>query len=147
LEGGFFVTVNHPQYEDFKDLVFLERYTLDDYIEKTKLSAFVFNTPAVLNCHGWKLGEYLAMGKAIISTPLSNKLPGELKHGENIHIISSNDEMAAAIDLLLKDSNYRKKLENGARRYYLKYANPEAVIRNILNFRCLDVPNDQMIMV
>ena len=132
LEGGFFGTPNHPQYEEFKDLVFLERYSLEDYIEKTRSSAFVFNTPAVHNCHGWKLGEYLAMGKAIISTQLSNEVPGELKHGENIHVIANNEEMAAAIDLLLKDSNYRKKLENGAQEYYSKYAHPSAVIENIL---------------
>jgi glycosyltransferase involved in cell wall biosynthesis len=132
LEGGFFGSVSHPQYEEFKDMVFLERYTLEDYIKKTKLSAFVFNTPAVLNCHGWKLGEYLAMGKAIISTPLSNEVPGELKHGENIHIIINNGEMEAAINLLLTDTAYRKTLEDGARKYYLKYVDPAAVIENIL---------------
>jgi glycosyltransferase involved in cell wall biosynthesis len=113
-------------------MVFLERYTLKDYIEKTKLSAFVFNTPAVLNCHGWKLGEYLAMGKAIISTPLSNEVPGELKHGKNIHVIANNEEMGTAINLLLRDTTYRKSLEAGARKYYLNYADPAAVIKNIL---------------
>jgi len=132
FEGGFFASVNHPQYREFKDLIFSKRYSIDSYIKKTKLSAIVFNTPAVHNCHGWKLGEYLAMSKAIVSTPLSNQLPEELVHGKNIHIISNKDELKYALDLLLKDESYRKMLEDGSRAYYTKYVSPQRVIENIL---------------
>ena len=132
FEGGFFASVNHPQYAEFRDLIFSKRYSVDSYIEKTKLSAIAFNTPAVHNCHGWKLGEYLTMGKAIISTPLSNTLPEELVHGKNIHVISNVDELKYAVDFLLKDNSYRRMLEVGAKIYYSKYVSPEKVIRNIL---------------
>jgi len=133
FEGGFFASINHPQYKEFKNLIYINRYSDKTYIEKTKLSTIVFNTPAVDNCHGWKLGEYLAMGKAIISTPLSNELPEKLVHGENVHIVSNIEEMEFAINLLLKDNDYRKLLENGAKTYYLKYVDPKSVIENILN--------------
>lgn len=133
FEGGFSASVRHPQYEEFKNLIFEKRYSIKSYTEKTKLSAIVFNTPAVHNCHGWKLGEYLAMSKAIISTPLSNELPVELEHGKNIHIISNINELKFAINLLMEDNDYRKLLENGANSYYLKYANPQSVIKLILN--------------
>lgn len=113
-------------------MIFSKRYTIKSYIKKTKLSEIVFNTPAVLNCHGWKLGEYLAMNKAIISTPLLNELPENLVHGENIHIISNVKELEFAINLLLKDKDYRKLLEAGAKKYYLKYVSPQSVIKNIL---------------
>jgi glycosyltransferase involved in cell wall biosynthesis len=89
------------------------KYSYSEYLEKTKKSLFVFNTPAVFECHGWKLGEYMAMGKAIISTPLSNDLPESLKHGENIHFVNSEEEIKDAIQLLLKDEDYRNKLEKG----------------------------------
>ena len=88
----------------------------------------VFNTPAVHNCHGWKLGEYLAMGKAIISTPLSNELPAQMEHGKNIYLISESEDFKSALLKLLSDSEYRNTLEEGAKAYYLKYASPEAVI-------------------
>ena len=101
-------------------------------MEKTKNSMFVFNTPSVDNCHGWKLGEYLAMGKAIISTPISNQLPEKLMHAENIHIIKTTKELGEAIDLLMKNRKYREKLENGATQYFYKYAKPKSVIEYIM---------------
>ena len=132
FEGGFSASVNHPQYAEFKDLIFSKQYPVESYIKKTKLSAFVFNTPAVHNCQGWKLGEYLIMGKAIISTPLLNKLPEELVHGKNIHFVSNADELKFAIKLLSTDKSYRKLLEDGAKTYYSKYVDPKSVIENIL---------------
>lgn len=131
FEGGFFSSFDHPQYEDFKNLIFTERYPTYKYVEKTKRSSFVFNTPSVHECHGWKLGEYLAMGKAIISSPLSNNLPEGMVHGENIHYFSNLNELKDGISLLISDKAYRKKLESGAKNYYSKYGSPEAVIRNL----------------
>ncbi len=132
FEGGFLAKKEHPQYEEFKHLCFLKPYSASDYLKKTKQSAIVFNTPTVHNCHGWKLGEFLAMGKAIISMPLSNRLPENLVHGENIHFISSIDDLESAIHLLLNDHEYRKKLEMGAKAYYEKFGDPQRVIQRIL---------------
>jgi glycosyltransferase involved in cell wall biosynthesis len=132
FEGGLLARKEHPQYEEFKHLCFLKPYSTSDFLRKTKESAIVFNTPTVHNCHGWKLGEFLAMGKAIISTPLSNRLPENLAHGENIHFISSIDEIESAIHLLLNDHEYRKKLEKGAKAYYMKFADPQCVIQRVM---------------
>jgi hypothetical protein len=125
FEGGFYFTQNHPLNPRFKELAFHHYLSAAIYLQKTKESCVVFNTPAFWNCHGWKLGEYLALGKAIISTPLSNDLPEPLVHGENIHIISNDKkEMEDAIRLLVEDKIYRNKLEQGARAYYLRNATP-----------------------
>lgn len=133
FEGGFFASPDHPQFIEFKEFIFNKRFSIPSYFRKTKLSAFVFNTPAVYNCHGWKLGEYLAMGKAIVSTPISNQLPEVLTHGKNIHIVSTADQLKQALKLLLKDDDsYRKMLEDGARDYYEKYCSPEKVIENLV---------------
>lgn len=132
FEGGFWVTDTfHPQFKDFKQLTFTRRYPLQEFIEKTKKSLFVFNTPAVHNCHGWKLGQFLAMNKAIISTPFQNILPTDLVHGESIHFVKDEYGVEVAIEKLLSDDDYRKKLENGAKEYYLKYVNPKSVITQI----------------
>lgn len=132
FEGGFWVPdINHPQFDDFRHLTFTRRYPLSRYVEKTKESLFVFNTPAVHNCHGWKLGQFLAMNKAIVSTPFQNSLPEDLVHGRNIHFVNDANEMDAAVSQLLKDESYRKKLEEGAKAYSLKYVSPSAVITHI----------------
>lgn len=132
FNGGFWVTdTEHPQFQEFKQLTFTKRYALKEYIEKTKKSMFVFNTPAVHNCHGWKLGQFLAMGKAIISTSFQNALPEDLVHGENIHFVNDASELEAAISELTHNQEYRRKLQMGAKRYYEKHGEPAAVIKKI----------------
>lgn len=109
----------------FAPVLFTENISMLKYIENIRKSMLVFNTPAFWSCHGWKLGEYLAMGKAIISTKLSNDLPEPLVHGKNIHFVENNIEsMRDAISLILSNDDYRTKLENGAREYWQKYGTP-----------------------
>ena len=89
FEGGF-----APGKDDISDrfnkLTINLKYSGYEYLSNTKRSLVVFNTPAVQSCFGWKLGEYLALGKAIISTPLTNTLPSPLVHRKHIHIVNGS---------------------------------------------------------
>lgn len=114
----------------FNDVVVTQRETFASWIEKTKQSTLVFNTPAFWDCHGWKLGEYLALGKCIISTKLSNDLPHPLEHGINIHFVdNTEDSMKTAVEYILSHPEYRHKLEEGAKEYWNKYGTPEASLK------------------
>lgn len=146
IGGGLFYIDNpvvlkeFPSYanylEKYKGFLYNKRLSMREYINETKRSFVVFNTPSVAGCHGWKLPEYLCMGKAIISTPLSREMPGKgLVHGENIHIVNSTNEMREAISLIRDDKIYRQKLMRGARKYYNDYLAPEVVMRRIIE-RC-----------
>lgn len=143
IEGGFFYVdgkavleeaPDYPKYkEEYKDFIYSQRLSMDDYIKKTKESFVVFNTPSVCDCHGWKLAEYLCMGKAIISMPLTREMPGEgLIHGKNVHFVNSPDEIFDAVLKIKNDSAYREKLEKGARLYYEKWLAPEVVIKRLV---------------
>jgi hypothetical protein len=132
FEGGFKASETNPEYEKYKDVVFYKKHSIVDYIKKTKESIVVFNTPAVHNCHGWKLGEFFAMGKAIISTPLSHYLPN-IVHGVNIHIVENKSDIENAILKICKDVDYKKKLECNSKAYYDKYASPTQVIDTIFS--------------
>lgn len=125
---------DYPYYEEiYKDFLYDKRLSMDDYIRKTKESVVVFNTPSVCGCHGWKLGEYLCMGKAIISSPLLREMPVEgLIHGKNIHFVNSPEEIYDAVVKISTDEDYRKHLEEGARRYYEEWIAPEVVIKRLL---------------
>lgn len=145
IEGGLFflgespdILKEMPDYgrykEEYKDFIYESRLSMDDYIRKTKESFVVFNTPAVCECHGWKLAEYLCMGKAIISTPLTREMPGEgLVHGKNVHFVQTTEEIYDAVIRIREDAAYRQQLEQGARAYYEKYLAPEVVIQRILD--------------
>ena len=110
-----------------------DRIPLAEYLTHTKRSSCAFNCPAVHACLGWKLGEYLALGKAIISTPLGRELPAPLVHGEHLHFVRDDvDSMRDAIALVDSDQAYRKQLEYGARAWYEQHMSPLLVVARLL---------------
>lgn len=140
FEGGL-VGDSSSSNAKFRDVLSSQRTTLEEWITKSKQSTFVFNTPAFWNCHGWKLGEYLAMGKCIISTPLSNDLPAPLVHGKQLHYVDNNeDSMAKAIAYIVDHPDYRRHLEQGATAYWERYGSPTATLR-LLGIGSRQTPN------
>jgi len=132
FEGGFTPrTANDVS--GFEKYTVARRYGITEYIEKVKRSLIVFNTPAVDECLGWKLGEFLALGKAIISTPLAREMPAELIHEKHIHFVDGTEEsICSAIKLLQADYDYRKSLEINVRQYYMEHLRPDHVIDKLL---------------
>ncbi|HEY7160692.1 MAG TPA: glycosyltransferase [Acidobacteriota bacterium] len=131
FEGGFPPRKDH--YQPYEHLLMSQRVPFTEYLQKTKRSALVFNTPAVHGCLGWKLGEYLALGKAIISTEIGRILPAPFVHGENIHFVDGSEQLIRdAVNRITSDDAYRAKLEKGAREYYETYLAPARVIERIL---------------
>ncbi len=129
FEGGL-LGDDSSSNELFKDVLTMQRIPFNEWITKTKRSMLVFNTPAFWDCHGWKLGEYLAMGKCIISTPLSNDLPAPLIHGKHIHYVENTEEsIYEAIKYIVEHPEYRKGLEEGARTYWENYGSPQASLK------------------
>ncbi len=138
FEGGFY---NHKQIEDPNYQVFQinRSYPLQEYLLRTKKSSLVFNTPAVKGCLGWKLGEYLALGKAIISTQINQALPEPLIHEKHIHFVDgSKESIEAAIAQIQENRDYRLYLEQNAREYYLNHLQPQKVIARLLSATGID---------
>ncbi len=109
------------------------RYSPREYFEKTQVSAVVLNNPAYLDCHSWRLAEYLAMGKAIVSTPIIRPVPAPMVHGTHIHIVDGTVEsFRAAILQICTDDAYRRTLERNARAYYETYLSPTNVMKRVL---------------
>lgn len=130
FEGGF-APRNDGDNLNFDDLLISKRYTIKEYLYKTKQSAMVFNTPAVLFCHGWKLAEFLALGKAIITTEHKNLLPFNLE--DNKHVLYVEKEnMNEKINLILENKKIRETLEYNSRNYFNKYLAPDVVINRLI---------------
>ena len=130
FEGGFSARADMPE---FSSHFFHQRYTLREYLERTQRSLAAFNTPAVKGCHGWKLAEFLALGKAVISTPLTRALPAPLTHREHLHIVDgSAQSIREALEEIRQNPAYRRRLEVNARQYYEDYLRPAQVIRRLL---------------
>lgn len=130
FEGGFAARVNGDNlgYDSF---VYSEKIPLKTYLKKIKNSMVVFNTPAVLSCHGWKLAEFLALGKAIISTNHYNVLPAALKDNEHLMYAEDSKSIKDAIQKLITDPEFKIKLELKARDYFDEHLAPQSVIEKL----------------
>jgi glycosyltransferase involved in cell wall biosynthesis len=132
VDGGFIPRERGPL-PGFEDVTVARTYRLQDYLQRTKRSGIVFNTPAVAGCHGWKLAEFLALGKAIISTPISRAMPQPLVHGVHAHFVDGSERsISEAVNEIRLDETYRRRLERNARDYYERHLKPEVVVRWIL---------------
>ena len=131
VEGGFIAQRDHRLYERYRDWVVARPFSAVEFIGNMARSAFVFSTDAVHNCLGWKLGEYLALGKAILSTPVSNTMVPALEHGRHVFFAKDGGALSDAVRTLASDDQLRQTLEAGAAEYFDRYASPEAVIRNL----------------
>ena len=126
----------YTQYRDtYSDLIINKRIPMKEYIDKTAQSAFVFNTPSVEGCHGWKLAEYLGMGKAIISTPLENIMPGDLREGKEYLCVRSEKDLEQAILYLRDNPEERLSLKRNAKNYFESYLRPDAVIKRLVDHK------------
>lgn len=141
--GPWHPDANLPRYRFFKALESIDvrttasleegRISLADYLAETARSTVVFNSPAVEDCLGWKLGEYLALGKAIVSTPLGRALPEPLEHGEHLHLVEDSVEgIRDGLQRVLQDRPYRIRLEQGARQWFDRNLTPATVVTRLL---------------
>ena len=132
FEGGL-IPDKEQDVSNIEDVLLRERIPYQEYALKLAQSCCAFNTPAYYDCHGWKLAEYMAVGKIILSTPFVNELPKEMLDKQ--HILFCDDSvtsMQAAIRSLILDGSLREKLKQGISEYYVDYACPEKVIKQII---------------
>ncbi|SDB21855.1 hypothetical protein SAMN03097699_0147 [Flavobacteriaceae bacterium MAR_2010_188] len=133
FKGGF-APRSKNDIQGFEENTLGDRMSIDEYLHNTKLSILVFNTPAVKSCHGWKLAEFLCLGKAIITTPLSRVMPGSIIAG--VHYLQSDgskSDISLKIESLVNDSAKRLALETNARKYFMENLEPKIVIQKLLS--------------
>jgi glycosyltransferase involved in cell wall biosynthesis len=132
FEGGF-VPRADGQTLGFEQYIGPAFEPLSTYREKIGRSFVVFNTPAVKQCHGWKLPEYLAWGKAIISTPPVRMLPEPLVDREHWLLTDgSMEDIEEKIRCLLSDAGLHDRLQKNARDYFDRNLRADVVMRKIL---------------
>jgi len=135
FEGGLLINRNSGnELNKYEDIVTNQYIKAREYVERIHKSIVVFNTPALWGCHGWKLGEFMAMGKAIISTSFKNEMPIPLTHGKNIHFIDGDDNLELIIEHFVNNPSYRQVLEAGAKEYFDQYLAPEKVATKLATY-------------
>lgn len=106
-----------------------------DYLNRIKESELVFNTPAFWDCHGWKLGEYMALGKCVVSTTLSNNLPSPINGGKFLFnnylcvVEPQKNDIIEIVKYIISHPEYRRKLSMNLLKYWQEYGTPVASLR------------------
>ncbi len=83
---------------------------------------------------GWKMGEYLAHGMAIVSNPIEKfQLLGKFVDGENYLKYENVDDCVEKVDLLYKDKDLRENIQKNNRKYYHTYLRPDKKLQKLFN--------------
>ena len=81
---------------------------------------------------GWKLAEYVAFSKAIVTEKLLYSVPGDFARDRNYIEFASPDDCAAAATRLIEDRDLRERLMLNNAAYYREYVRPDALVANVL---------------
>lgn len=102
------------------------------FIARVRDSAICIATTGLHGSIGWKMAEYVAASRAIVSEPLCYPLPGGFSAGRNFLEFTSLDDFIGAIQLLLEDIDMRQEMMRANWRYYWRWVRPDAqVMRTI----------------
>ena len=90
---------------------------------------------ATTGLHGsnrWKLGEYVAFSKAIVSQKLLFGVPGDFAPERHYFEFTSPEGCVEAAVRLVENRDLRERLMSNNAAYYEEYARPDALINNAL---------------
>lgn len=99
------------------------------YIQWAKKALIGIYFRGLFGSIAFKMAEYLAASKCIVSEPIENELPVPLDH---ISLYRSNDECLAVCDQLLSDKSLAESHRQQSWNYYKAQVSPRAHMTDLL---------------
>lgn len=84
------------------------------------------------NSIGWKLAEYVANARTIITDPLYYSVTGDFEENTNYLVYNNVEECIQACHALLRDVDRVHKMEQANAEYYKSYLAPDVLIKRTL---------------
>ncbi len=104
-----------------------EVYRKSNYLKLLRESAIAVATAGLQGSVGWKLAEYVAFSRAIVSERIEMTLPGGFRAGANYLPFSGAQECVEGVYKLFVDADLRQQMMTTNREYYLNHLHPKAV--------------------
>lgn len=82
---------------------------------------------------GFKLAEYVAMSKAIVTTPINTVLPGAFEEGRNYLAYKNVEQCLTQCETLLCDPQRLLTMQYQNAAYYRDFLRPDRLVWNCLN--------------
>ncbi|MEP6594734.1 MAG: hypothetical protein ABJA71_02260 [Ginsengibacter sp.] len=102
------------------------------FLQSVKEHSICIATTGLHDSTGWKLGEYVAASRAIISEPLKYEVPGIFLKDNNYLEFENPDQLLQQIELLLKNKDLTFRIMQNNFHYYNNYLKPENLVLNTL---------------
>lgn len=129
--GGFsrsrFTLENYPEL-----VAHPESTSQDSYLRTLKAFPICVATTGLHGSTGWKLAEYVAFARAILSERLVYDTPGDFASGRNYIEFTSPEECVNGAVRLIEDTALRQQIMRNNAAYYQAYLRPDALVRNAL---------------
>lgn len=103
------------------------------YTQMVKRAAITIYTHGLHYSPAWKLGEYLASQKCVVSERLKLILPAPLRDQEEIVYFDTPEHCAEVCQDLLNTMDRVEAISQHARQYYEDYVRPQQNVRRMLN--------------
>ena len=115
------------------DLILSEHSTWKRiYLHRMKHSEICIASTGLHQSSGWKIAEYLAAGRAIVSEPLCYEVPGPFQAGENYLTYTSADGCIEQIRTLLAHPEQILQMGQRNRAYYDEWLRPDQIVSKAL---------------
>lgn len=98
------------------------------YIKKVKESAICIATMGLHESNGWKLAEYVAASRAIVTEELRYETSGDFNEGQNYLAFGTPEECIDKIYKLKNNDTYRYMMMVNNYNYYHNYVRPDRLV-------------------
>ncbi|HYH15821.1 MAG TPA: hypothetical protein VD794_11400 [Flavisolibacter sp.] len=117
----------------FADLIIPNEYTgKSRFLQAVKEHSICIATTGLHDSIGWKLGEYVAASRAIVSEPLHYEVPGNFKKDQNYLAFETPAQLIEQIQKLLDNKELILQMMQNNHQYYTDYVKPDKLVLNTL---------------
>jgi hypothetical protein len=102
------------------------------YMDAVKNCLVCVTTTGLHDSIGFRLPEYLAASRCVVTEPLRCRLPVQLKEGSNYLTFRTPDECVEACERLLADPQSANRMRHENYRYYRNEVEPSALVQKCL---------------
>jgi hypothetical protein len=118
--------------ERYPDALTAEPTRPAGYLTASRESLIGISTRGLHHSTPFKLPEYLAGSKCVVSEPVRNELPDALEDGREVLWFRGVDECLAKCEELLRRPEQAREVRHNAWKYYQEHVAPTAHVRKCL---------------
>jgi hypothetical protein len=118
--------------ETYSDCMFGSDSGLHGHLELSKTCLINVNTAGLHDSTSWKIPEYMAASRCIVSEPMTYQIPTPLIEGKHYLGFSTPEECVAACETLLESPDRASAMRRDNFAYYTEHVRPDRLMSRCL---------------